>query len=273
MTQRLIEPERRNVLEAALGAFGAPFYRMGTIAGELWTVATMTLRYLVRGRRTRGQVAEQMFIIGNKSVLFITATLGFLGMITIFQVALQVKSILPDFSMIGAAFIKTMVREFGPTITGLMVATRTGSAIAAEIGSMVVTEQVDALRMCNADPVNYLVVPRFIASVVMVLMLTIYAVLVATVTGMLMARFGFDIPYKTFLTLRLVEYDDVIVGVAKAVAYGAAIPIIAGHAGLNATGGSEGVGWATTRSVVNCSFAVVVLDFILSGLGYMFFSG
>jgi phospholipid/cholesterol/gamma-HCH transport system permease protein len=90
---------------------------------------------------------------------------------------------------------------------------------------------------------------------------------------MLMGHFGFDIPIATFLNLSLVEWDDLIVGTAKALAYGAAIPIIAGHAGLNATGGSEGVGWATTRSVVNCSFAVVVLDFVLSGLGYMFFSG
>jgi phospholipid/cholesterol/gamma-HCH transport system permease protein len=269
----VVRDEKAPAHEAVLAAIGRPFVAQGRVAFELWSTFVLTLRYLVRGRRTKGQLAEQLFIIGNKSVLFITATLGFLGMITIFQVAIQVKSILPDFSMIGAAFIKTMVREFAPTITGLMVATRTGSAIAAEIGSMVVTEQVDALRMSNADPINYLVVPRFVASVVMMFMLTCYAVAVATITGMLMGHFGFDIPIATFLNLSLVEWDDLIVGTAKALAYGAAIPIIAGHAGLNATGGSEGVGWATTRSVVNCSFAVVVLDFVLSGLGYMFFSG
>ncbi|GMV40726.1 MAG: ABC transporter permease [Myxococcales bacterium] len=267
-----MDSARPSAVERALAAVGGPFVRPVSVALELWSIFFLTLRYLVVGRRTRGQIAEQLFIIGNKSVLFITATLGFLGMISIFQVALQVKTILPDFTMIGPAFIKTMVREFGPTITGLMVATRTGSAIAAEIGSMVVTEQVDALRMSNADPVNYLVVPRFVASIVMVFMLTIYAVLVATLTGMLMGHFGFDIPVATFLKMTLVEWEDVWVGMSKALAYGAAIPVIAGHAGLNATGGSEGVGWATTRSVVNCSFAVIVLDFILSGLGYMVFA-
>ena len=266
------EPDRPTAVERFLGAVGAPFLAPGRVTAELWSVLTLTLRYTVRGRRTKGQILEQLHIIGNKSVLFITATLGFLGMISIFQVALQVKTILPDFTMIGPVFIKTLVREFGPTITGLMVATRTGSAIAAEIGSMVVTEQVDALRMSNADPVNYLIVPRFIATLIMMFLLTVYAVLVATLTGMLMGHFGFDIPVATFMKLTMVNWDDLWVGMAKAIAYGAAIPVIAGHSGLNATGGSEGVGWATTRSVVNCSFAVIVLDFVLSGIGYMVLS-
>jgi len=230
-----------------------------------------TLVLLVRARRQPGQVVEQMFIIGNKSVLFITVTIGFLGMISVFQVAVQVQKILPDFSMLGAAYLQMMIREFGPSITALMVATRVGSGIAAEIGSMVVTEQVDALRMCNAEPINYLIVPRFVASGVMMVCLTIYAILVAEISGMLTGLLMFQIHPLTFISLRLVVWQDVFSGLIKALACGLAVPVIAAQAGLEATGGSEGVGWATTRAVVNGSFAVVLLDFILSGLTFMLY--
>jgi phospholipid/cholesterol/gamma-HCH transport system permease protein len=125
--------------------------------------------------------------------------------------------------------------------------------------------------MCNADPVNYLVVPRFLASGVMMVALTIYAVLVAEVTGMFTAMLGFGIPPSTFLSLQMVTASDLVSGLTKAFAYGCAIPVIAGQAGLEATGGSEGVGWATTRAVVNSSFAVVVLDFVISGLIFAIF--
>ncbi len=234
-------------------------------------LAELTLVAIVRDRREPGAVARQMYAIGNQSVLFITVTIGFLGMILVYQVATQVARILPDFSMIGPAFLQIMIKEFAPTISGLMIATRVGSGIAAEIGSMVVTEQVDALRMCNADPVNYLVVPRFLASGLMVICLTIYAVLVGEMTGMLTGFAGFGIHPLTFLSMQLVDKSDIISGLAKAFAYGCAIPLISGQAGLEATGGSEGVGWATTRSVVNASFAVVLLDFIISGLIFVIF--
>jgi len=231
-----------------------------------------TLYFSVWGTRPKGAVTRQMFAIGNLSVPFITVTLGFLGMILVYQVATQVQRILPDFSMLGAAFLQIMVKEFAPTIAGMMIATRVGSGIAAEIGSMVVTEQVDALRMSNAHPVNYLITPRFLAAGPMMICLTVYGVFVAEVTGMLTALIGFDVHPLTFMSMRLVRWDDILSGVLKAFAYGCVIPLIAGQAGLEARGGSEGVGQATTRAVVNASFAVIVLDFVLSGLIYALFS-
>lgn len=230
-----------------------------------------TIVQIGSARREKGAIIEQMYAIGVQSLLFITVTIGFLGMILVYQVATQVSKILPDFSMIGAAFIQIMIKEFAPTIAGMMIATRVGSGIAAEIGSMVVTEQVDALRMCNADPVNYLIVPRFLAAGAMMICLTIYATLIGEITGMLTGYLGFGIHPLTFLSIQLVKAGDIVSGVTKAFAYGCAIPLIAGQAGLEATGGSEGVGWATTRAVVNASFAVVVLDFIISGAIYTIF--
>lgn len=256
----------------ALIGVGAPVVAFARELRGYVGLALASVAAVLRGAVRRRAVMAQSFAIGNRSVFFITATLGFLGLISVYQVATQIQQILPDFSMLGAAFIQLMIREFAPTITGLMIATRVGSGIAAEIGSMVVTEQVDALRMCNADPVEYLVAPRVLASTVMMPMLSIYAVLVATLAGMALGHAAFDIPVQTFLSLKLVKGSDVVLGLVKAVSYGFWIPIVAAHAGLSATGGSAGVGWATTRAVVATSFTVVLLDFILSGASYVLFS-
>jgi phospholipid/cholesterol/gamma-HCH transport system permease protein len=152
-----------------------------------------------------------------------------------------------------------------------MLATRVGAGIAAEIGSMVVTEQIDALRMCAADPIDYLVKPRFIASLVMTVVLIIWVTAVSFLTGMVTAYTMFDVNPQTFFNLQLIDKGDIIVGLSKCLAYGAAIPIVSAHSGLTTHGGSEGVGWATTRAVVNTSLAIIVLDLILSAMGYLIF--
>lgn len=179
--------------------------------------------------------------------------------------------VVPDLSRLGATFIELLVKDLGPSICALMLATRVGAGIAAEIGSMVVTEQIDALRMCAADPVDYLVKPRFIASLVMTLFLVVCASSVAVGTGMLTAQAYFDITPRTFFNLDRVGFPDLSVGFAKCLAYGAAIPVISSQAGLSTFGGSEGVGAATTRAVVNSSLAVVMMNFCISGAGYLIF--
>ncbi|PIE66014.1 MAG: ABC transporter permease [Deltaproteobacteria bacterium] len=250
---------------------GRPVVALTRQGRELYSILARTLLAIGRRRVRAREVVRQAYLVGNKSLFFITVTLGFLGLISVYQVGYQVQQILPEYSMMGAAFIQLMVREFAPTICGLMIATRVGSGIAAEIGSMVVTEQVDALRMCNADPVEYLVVPRTLASTLMLPMLSIYGVLVATVAGMVLGNAVYGINPSTFLSLRMTTLSDVALGMTKAVAYGLSIPIVAGQAGLAASGGSAGVGWATTRAVVNASLTVVLLDFLISGLGHALF--
>jgi phospholipid/cholesterol/gamma-HCH transport system permease protein len=257
------------VAERLFHGIGKPVVEMATQTKGFLSVVGACFAGILRGPIRWREVMHQAYLIGNQSVPFVTVTLGFLGLITVYQVANQIAQILPDFSMLGAAFLRGLVSEFAPTICGLMIATRVGSGVAAEIGSMLVTEQVDALRMCNTDPIQYLVVPRVIACTVMMIMLAIYSVLVAMLTGMLIGQSGFQINPRTFVNLVLVENGDVITGLIKAACYGTVIPIIAGHAGLTTTGGSEGVGWATTRAVVNTSFAVIVLDFVVSTLSYL----
>jgi phospholipid/cholesterol/gamma-HCH transport system permease protein len=238
-------------------------------------VGLRTLGSALRGgkRRPPGEVAAQLYQVGNKSAVFIAVTLGFIGMVLVFQTCLQVGRVTGDLSLVGAEFIKILVHEFGPTLTAMMLATRVGAGIAAEIGSMVVTEQVDALRMCGVDPVDYLVVPRFIGSLIMTTVLAILGVSVAVGLGMLTAKLSFQVNPEVFLNTSRVTLGDVAHRQSKCVAYGAAIPIVAGTCGLRARGGSEGVGWATTQAVISSSFAVILLDLTLSTLGYLIFHG
>jgi phospholipid/cholesterol/gamma-HCH transport system permease protein len=238
-------------------------------AAALRRVFTRTIGGALRGRREPGEVAHQMFQVGNRSLLFVSVTLGFIGMVLVFQTCLQINHVTGDLSQVGAEFVKVLVHEFGPTLTGMMLATRVGAGIAAEIGSMVVTEQVDALRMCAVDPIDYLVVPRFIACLIMTAVLTIFGVIVALLLGTLTAKLSFGVNPKVFLDVHHVRLGDVALGLAKAFSYGAAIPIISGWCGLGARGGSEGVGWATTRAVIGSSFAVILLDFIWSSVGFL----
>jgi phospholipid/cholesterol/gamma-HCH transport system permease protein len=229
-------------------------------------VFTRTFYASLFGKRPEGEVLRQMYQTGNKSLLFVCVTLGFIGMVLVFQTCLQVNRITGDLSQVGAEFIKILIHEFGPSLTAMMLATRVGAGIAAEIGSMVVTEQVDALRMNNVDPIDYLIVPRFLASVVMTGALTAIGIAVAMFMGALTAWSSFHLNPVVFIDPSHVRWGDLLTGITKCAAYGAAIPIVAGFCGLSARGGSEGVGSATTRAVITSSFVVIVLDFVISGI-------
>lgn len=253
------------------GKVGAATIDLARTAAELYSVFVRTLYYCGFGRTEPGAIANQMYEIGNKSVFFITVVMGFIGMILVYQAGLQTLRILPDLSMLGATFLELLVRDLAASIGALMLATRIGAGIAAEIGSMVVTEQVDALKMSAADPIDYLVKPRFIASVIMTTMLIIWAAGVATLTGLITGYAMFDLSPHRFFDLTLVDAGDLTIGLVKCVVYGAAIPIVSAHSGLTTHGGSEGVGWATTRAVVNSSLAVIILNMIVSAIGFVVF--
>lgn len=263
---RDVAPEPSGV--AALGAAAIQLFNEGR---ELYSVFVRTLYYCARGRREPGAVLLQMYEIGNRSVFFLTVVMGFIGMILVYQAGLQTKRVVPDLTMLGATYLELLVRDLAASIGALMLATRVGAGIAAEIGSMVVTEQVDALRMSAADPIDYLIKPRFIASILMTTCLIVWSAAVAFTAGGVTAYMMFDVMPRTFMNASLVDAGDLTVGLAKCVVYGAAIPVVSGHSGLSTFGGSEGVGWATTRAVVNSSLAVIVLNVIVSAAGFLVF--
>ncbi|MGZ4779321.1 MAG: MlaE family ABC transporter permease [Thermoanaerobaculia bacterium] len=236
-------------------------------------VVVRTFAGALARRQPRGEVLRQMYQIGNKSLLFVCVTLGFIGMVLVFQTCLQVNRITGDLSQVGGEFIKILVHEFGPSLTAMMLATRVGAGIAAEIGSMVVTEQIDALQMNNVDPIDYLIVPRFLASFVMTGVLAAVGVAVALGMGALTAYSSFHLNPVVFFDPSRVHFGDLITGIVKCAAYGGAIPIVAGFCGLQARGGSQGVGQATTRAVISSSFVVIVLHFLISGLALFTWQG
>jgi phospholipid/cholesterol/gamma-HCH transport system permease protein len=256
---RQIERIGARVVETSLAAVELWLVYVGTIAG-IW-------RSLTRRKqpgRPRGEMVRQMYSIGNRSVVFIVVTLGFIGMVMTYEACMQLARVTGDYSQVGTNYIRLIVSDFGPTLTGMMLATRVGAGIAAEIGSMKVTEQIDALRMSGVLPIDYLIVPRFTASVIMTVMLSTLGGLVMYGAGGLTAQYTFGVNPHLFFDLQLLRGRHLILMLCKALAYGAAIPVVAGFCGLRARGSSEGVGWATTAAVIGSSFAVIVLDFLIS---------
>lgn len=259
-----VPPETRVEEPSGVAALGAAALDLAYGAKELYSVLIRTLYYTVRGKREPGAVVKQMHEIGNNSVFFVTVVMACIGLIGIYQTGTQSKRLIPDFTLMGAQYLQLTVRELAPTVGSLIIATRVGAGIAAEIGSMVVTEQVDALRMCAADPIDFLVKPRFIASIVMTTALVIWIATVMFFAGAVTAFSFFDVSFRTFFSFAMFVPGDLYVGLIKCVVYGAAIPVVSGYCGLSTFGGSEGVGWATTRAVVNSCLAVVILDLVIS---------
>lgn len=265
---------RRHPLYDRVADVGAPPLVAWRAALELWMVFVSTIAGLVRAlsresraarkRTGRGEVARQLHTIGNRSLVFVGVTLGSIGMVMTYQTCLQLGRVTGDYSQVGGQFLRLIVSDFGPTLTGMMLATRVGAGIAAEIGSMKVTEQIDALRMSGVLPIDYLIVPRFVASIVMTLVLSVLGSAVMFAAGGLTAQASFDVNPDTFFDPRQLRWHHLALFVIKSLSYGAAIPIVAGFCGLRARGSSEGVGWATTAAVIGSSFAVIVLDFIIS---------
>ena len=261
----------RRPRSAVIGALGHSFLDLLQTVRDLYRVFVLTLYYSVRGEANRPAYFRQMYEIGNRSLGFLAIVMGFIGMILVYQGGLQTQRVVPDLSLLGATFLQLLVRDLAASICALMLATRVGAGIAAEIGSMVVTEQVDALRMCATDPIDYLIRPRFLACLSMFAPLVVIAAGVAFLAGMWTGHAFFGINPRTFANVSMVSIGDLTIGLSKCLAYGAAIPVISGYCGLTAFGGSEGVGAATTRAVVNSSLAVIVLNFVISGAGYLVF--
>lgn len=245
---------------------GAGVVSAGHVAFDLWLVYVGTVAGLFRRGKNRptGELSRQMYSIGNRSLIFVIVTLGFIGMVMTYQACQQLSRVTGDYSQIGMQYLRLIISDFGPTLTALMLATRVGAGIAAEIGSMKVTEQIDALRMSGVLPIDYLIVPRFIASLLMTLMLSVLGATVMFAAGGLTAQYSFGVNPQLFFDMSLIRPRHVVLFIVKATSYGAAIPVVAGFCGLRARGSSEGVGWATTAAVIGSSFAVIILDFVIS---------
>jgi phospholipid/cholesterol/gamma-HCH transport system permease protein len=212
-------------------------------------------------------IIEQLDAIGIGSMTVVLLTGLFTGMV----LALQSGLTLDQFgarSVVGRLVSASMVKELGPVLTALMVTGRVGSGIAAELGSMVVTEQIAALRALGTDPVRKLVIPRVVAGTIMVPILTIISDGVGMIGGMVISVTQLKVAgsiYWSNVTDGL-YIDDIWMGLIKPVVLGFALVTIGCHVGLRAHGGTQGVGRATTNAVVGASVVVLALDFLLTKL-------
>jgi phospholipid/cholesterol/gamma-HCH transport system permease protein len=215
----------------------------------------------------RALVIDQLHEIGVRSLSIVNLTAIFTGMV----MALQLGFFLAKFGakiFVSRILGLAIISELGPVLTALMIGGRVGAGMAAELGTMKVTEQVDALRALGADPVSYLVVPRMLAIAIMLPLLTGMANLVGILGGMGIAylEFGVQPTFYASSLLQFLTLADIARSLAKAVVFAVIIGGIACLNGLSTSGGADGVGRATTRSVVAAAIAVLVSDFFLTRL-------
>ena len=225
--------------------------------------------YHLRQRPKMRHVLQQMVHLGVDSLPIVLLTILFTGMVITLQTAHEFMKYGAQ-SSIGGIVAISMARELSPVLTGVVVAGRVGAAIAAEIGSMKVTEQIDALRVMAVNPIGYLVVPRLLACLIMLPILTIFADVIGTIGGYLVATLYAGISSFTYLNSIKVFADsyDVIGGLIKSVFFGGTIAIIGCYKGLHAQQGAEGVGRATTASVVSSIIILFISNYFLSMILY-----
>jgi conserved hypothetical integral membrane protein len=208
---------------------------------------------------------EQLLKIGADSTAVVGVTAFFTGMVLALQAWIGFRKFNAE-SLVGAVVTLSMTRELGPVITSLMVTGRSGSAMAAEIGSMRVSEQIDALESLAVNPVDYLVTPRFYASLVALPLLTALADLIGIGGGYFVSvnLLGLS-PHLYFQEIRhYVELHDFLSGIVKAIFFGGILSLWACRTGFAASGGAAGVGRAVTRAVVSASMSILVIDYFLT---------
>jgi phospholipid/cholesterol/gamma-HCH transport system permease protein len=235
------------------------FLEIGRISMLIWGIILSFPRFF----RDRKLILDQMEHIGVGSIPLVVIIGFFTGTISTWQAAYQFQGFI-SLSYLGSAVTKAIFIELGP-LTAIVLAGRVGASIAAELGTMKVTEQIDALESLAINPVRYLVMPRFIASIIMLPVITIIANFVAILGAFGVAYFFQDVSFQVFFTSakRVFEMKDIFGGLIKAVFFGASTSILGCHVGLHAQGGAQGVGNATIRAFVLAAAMTLVLDYVL----------
>lgn len=218
------------------------------------------------------QVFQQMEAIGVESLLIVFLTGSFTGLAFALQSYIGFSRVGTE-EFIGLVVTLGMTRELGPVLTGLMVTGRCGSAIAAELGTMRITEQIDALKTLCIDPYQYLIVPRILASTIIMPFLTLFSMFCGIVGGYLLCIYSLGLNPETYINVIVerVELSDVTGGLIKAAFFGLFFSWVGCYRGFNTSGGAQGVGRATTQSVVLGSIIILISNYFLSS--FLFQSG
>ena len=235
--------------------------------GKIILLFVSVLAWMFRPPFKLRNIFKQMEFVGVKSIFVVVLTGTFTGMVMALQGYHGFRMFSAE-SLVGGTVALGMTRELGPVLTSLMVTARAGSAMAAELGTMRVTEQIDALYVMAANPVKHLIVPRVIAGVLMVPLLTVVSDFTGILGGYFVGVHILGINSGIFIKniTRLVELNDIYNGLVKAACFGLILSLIGCYKGFNTYGGAEGVGRATTEAVVLASISILISDYFLTAI-------
>jgi len=252
------EPSLTEYYRARLGRFAEHL-------GDVVLLSGRTIKSIGKRPLELRSTLQQLESLGVKSMGIVAVTSIFIGMVMTIQFAFGLRRF-GGVEYIPRVIILSFCRELAPTLTAVIVGGRIGSGMAAEVGAMNVTEQVDAIRALGADPAKKLVLPRVLAAVIVMPLLSVYALALGTAGAVFICAAQYDIKPNLFMSssLEAVRLGDFFAGLAKTPVFGFLIAIIGCHFGLRTTGGTEGVGLSTTRTVVAVSIAILVADFLLT---------
>lgn len=214
-------------------------------------------------------IVAQLEFVGWQSLPVILLCVSFAAVVTIIESSFHMKLVVQNDALVPGFAALLILRELGVVTSSLLLTSRVGAGLAAEVGSMQVTEQIDALRMLGIDPIRFLVVPRFIACVIGGVLLSLIANLMCLYCAMLVSEVKLGYSSGVFITgmRAFVDFKDLVFAGVKGACFGAVIPLVSCFFGFRCQSGAEGVGQATTNSVVVASVTIIVMDFVLT---YMF---
>jgi phospholipid/cholesterol/gamma-HCH transport system permease protein len=256
-----------NAVPALLEYLGRLFFRLLTEAGRMTLMLVQAVSWLLRPPLKLALIFKQMEFVGVKSTTVVMLTGASTGAVLALQTYYGFSKFNAE-SMVGAVVTLSMTRELGPVLTALMVTARAGSGMATELGTMRVTEQIDALEVMAANPIKHLVVPRLVAAVVMLPVLTVISVFVGVIGGYLIGVNLLHINPGLFMNkvYEIVEFSDLFNGLVKSACFGLILSLVGCYKGFATTGGAEGVGRAATEAVVLASVLILVSDYFLTAL-------
>lgn len=235
--------------------------------GQISILCFEIIRFFPSAFTKRRSVIYQMEHIGVNSLPLVFVIAVFTGAVAAWQAAYQLKGMAP-MSFLGTATSRAIITELGPVLTAIIIAGRVGASIAAELGSMKVTEQIDALEVMGINKVQFLAMPRFLASITMIPILIVFANVIAVFGAYVISNFFLDISANVFFdsVRKFFEMKDFLFGMSKGVFFGGATALLGCHIGFATLGGAEGVGHSTIRSFVLSSAAILIIDYFMWAL-------
>ena len=244
-----------------LGVKTIKFFReFGQVSQLFWEIIK-SFSFIPRSRKI---IFYQMEHIGVNSLPLVLIIAIFTGAVAAWQAAYQLKGLAP-LSFLGGATSRAIITELGPVLTGIVIAGRVGASIAAELGTMKVTEQIDALETMAINPIRYLAMPRFLASILMMPVLVVFANSIAVFGAFIVSNYFLGVSFDVFFqsVKRFFVFSDLIAGLVKTVFFGGVTALLGCHIGFRTEGGAEGVGLSTIRSFVLSAALILILDYLL----------